>query len=214
MAFSPESFYAHIVPDGGLARGYVALLDAIAAFRVAGHLAEAARAQRILRRMWAQYEGLSAQGPQVADEHIRARIRASAVRPPTSGQLERAIVSRPIPTTFPAGAVGIASYEALNSGAVNPRTGGIYWRTQEYGYEGNVGRRVRGYFMPGVSAPSQEEFRQHPYFEATPKGPRMVIRRPIEARHFLRDGTVEFADWHLQQERRIQRDALTALRAI
>jgi hypothetical protein len=203
-------FYTRINPDPADARGYVFLLDAIDAHRFHGRPAQAAEVRRIIQRMWRDYDALSVDGARKADELIRARVRATAVRPPTSGALEGGISSAPIPSTFPAGAVGIADLDTLNAATMRANTNEPYWRAQEYGYAGNVGRRLRGFFNPGNSPASGAEFRHHPYFDTGP-GPRMVIRRPIYARNFLHDGTTDFAAWHAMEAQRIRRDAITAL---
>lgn len=228
-------FYQRLNAPRGLAAGYVALLDAMDAYAAraavatlpaerAVLLAKREQVRQILTRMWKEYEKLGVDGAIKADELIRARIRATAVRPPTSGRLESGIISRPLPTTWPAGAVGIADIDALDKAAVNPRfhAAGPYWRTQEYGYAGHVGRRVPGYFQPGGARPSGAEFRVHPYFEQVggaggraPRGtPAMVIRKPIEARHFLRDGTDDMLAWRQLGISRINRNAISALARI
>lgn len=218
-------FYTQIEPDPALARGYVYMLDAIDAYVARGRLGEAAHARRILRRMWREYEELGVQGAVKADEFIRGRLHATAVRPPTSGRLAAAISSRPIPSTFPAGAIGIADLARLEKGAINPRAkkAGSYWRAQEYGTDAHVGRIVPGYFFPPQSAPNAAEFRDHPYFQqakmnkagSTRRGmPAMVIGRPLDARHFLRDGTDEAVAWHRLESARINRRAISSLAAI
>jgi len=211
-------FYTRLEPDPQLARGYVYLLDAIAAYRLKGRTADAERVRAILRRMWDDYDKLGARGAAKADELVKARLRATAVRPPTSGALEGAIFSRPLVSTFPAGAVGIVDLDALDAGAVNRRTGGIYWRAQEYGLPVDPNARpAPGYFEPGQSRPSAGQFRAHPYFAQQPYArgmPALVRTRPLEARHFLRDGAAAFATWHAQEDQRIQRSAITGLARI
>jgi hypothetical protein len=135
-----------------------------------------------------------------------AKLRATAKRPdngrgPKIGHLLDAypLDLGPLAT----GVVGIAPHDKLDQAP--------WWRTQESGYAGNVGRRLRGFYFDaggggrgrvpaGLSgplaglagqaigyAPSQGMFRQHPIFETGP-GPAMTITRPIVARHFIRDG--------------------------
>jgi hypothetical protein len=206
-------FYTRLEPDPALARGYVFLLDEIDVHLLRGRPDKAAKVRRIIQRMWREYDRLGVDGAVKVDELIRARIRTTAVRPPTSGALEGAIQSRPLPSTFPAGAVGIADLDPLTAATMRANANEPYWRAQEYGYSGNVGRRLRGFFgdsPPGTSPASGAEFRHHPYFFTGP-GPRMVIRQPIYSRHFLRDGTADFAAWHGGESARILREATIAL---
>jgi hypothetical protein len=137
--------------------------------------------------------------------------------------LRKSVKSRPLPSTFPAGAVGIADIEELDKGTINPSapTKGAYWRAQEYGTTAHVGRIVPGYFGTGpgqASSPaSAAEFRVHPYFEAVlhQRGtPAMVIKRPLQARHFIRDGAAETAVWHAAQETAILDQAVSRLRVL
>lgn len=217
-------YYQQLLPPKGLGNGYVALLDAIDAFTARGMLAEAELVRKALQRMWREYERLSTEGARKADTLIRGRIRSTAVRPPTSGRMEAGIVSRPIPTTWPSAAMGIADLDELDKAATNPDfpAAGPYWRTQEYGYAGHVGRRVPGYFMPGRAKPSAAQFRVHPFFEQAgsrggkaPRGtPAMVIQRPIEARHFLRDGTDDLIAWRRLEMSAINRRAISTLARI
>jgi hypothetical protein len=214
-------FFQRLDPPKGLAGGYVALLDAMDIYAVRGMMVEHERVRVIVIRMWREYETLSADAAIKADSLIRARIRTTAVRPPTSGRLESGVLSRPLPTTWPAGALGIADLDVLDSTVVNPRfkAAGSYWRTQEYGYAGHVGRIVPGFFQPGQARPSAGEFRLHPYFQQVgpkaPKGtPAMRITQPIHARHFLRDGTNDLIAWRRSEMSRINRRAISALASI
>lgn len=211
-------FYTRLEPDPSLARGYVFLLDAIDAYTAKGRLLEAAAVRVIFRKMTADYELLGKRAPLKADSYIRDRIKLTAVRPPNTGNLMASVQSRPIPTTFPAGATAIADLEVLEAGAVNPRSGGVYWRAQEYGLPVDPDAKpVPGYFMPGYSAPDQAQFRLHPYFQqfGYAKGmPALVRKRPLHARYYLRDGTNLFVAWHQSESARINRRALSSLAAI
>jgi hypothetical protein len=217
-------FFQRLNPPAGLGAGYVALLDAIDSYVARGMPAEAARMRELLNRMWREYDKVSVEGALMADRLIRAYIRQTAVRPPTSGRLEGGILSRPITTVWSGGALGIADLDVLDHAAVNPRykAAGEYWRAQEYGTHAHVGRRVPGFFQPGQSRPSAGDFRAHPYFEQVggrggkaPRGtPAMVIRRPIEARHFLRDGTDDLIAWRRREMSRINRHAISTLASI
>jgi hypothetical protein len=136
----------------------------------------------------------------IADERIRAKIRQSAKRPDSggrSGNMAGNVRSEPLPSTPSIAGVGIARYDILDR-TVNPdrKSKVPYWRTQEFGYVGHVGRELHGLFygahyLGGGRPATQAEFRRHPLFRASPKGPPMRIGRPIKARHFLRDGSLE-----------------------
>lgn len=132
-----------------------------------------------------------------ADRAIRNCIQATKRRPGGSGKLSNAIQSRPIGSTLPAGSVGIADIDVLDRRVVGRRNSGRYpgtaghnnyWQVQEYGSTHLVGRTVVGFFMPGMSRPTPAQFRIHPVFEASRDGDAMMVKRPIEARYFLRDG--------------------------
>lgn len=208
-------YYKRIEADPALARSYITILETIAALARAGD-PRVIYWRRIFEQLTTDYERIGQRAPLVATSRVRRRIRATAVRPTTSGTLENAIVSHPLPTSLPAASFGIADLEVLNQATMRPGANRPYWRAQEYGYEGNVGRVVPGYFEDAFGnqyAPNRDQFREHPYFRAQPytKGtPAMVIGRAIEARHFLRDGTSETIRWLNHQTSRAQERALTA----
>lgn len=92
------------------------------------------------------------------------------------------------------GSVGIGAIEDLDT--VVGKDGKPFWRAQEFGSTHLVGRSILGLFQPGTAVPSEAEFRQHPIFEqgegmGLVEPALMRIKRPIPARHFLRDGTAE-----------------------
>lgn len=208
-------FFGEIQPDPAIARTYILLQELEASLRVRGRQADALKVALLYVDLRQDYLRLSTMAAERAEELIRARIRATAVRPPTTGTLEEAIRSQPLLTTIPAGGVQIADIDVLDEATtrVNERTGRVYkpyWRAQEYGYEGNVGREVRGFFQPGRAAASPQQKRAHPYFEAQ-FGPKMVIGDPIEERRFLRDGIDNLLPWYRQEAARIQTRAVTTL---
>jgi hypothetical protein len=172
----------------------------------------------ILAGVFRDFELLGTRGAAKADAYIRDRLRQTQVRPDASHRLRDAVRSVPLTNPLPGGAVGIASIEALDKGAVNPsHPNNPYWRAQEYGTAAHVGRIVPGYFQPGQSRPSAAEFRVHPFFEARlrqRRTPAMRITRPINARYFLRDGTQNFVAWHVAQTERILATAVSRLRAL
>lgn len=154
---------------------------------------------------------------QATDNAVRDRIRATAVRQGTSDRMYKAIESRPIRpggSPLPLFAVGqvdisILAKATLRRGARKP-----YWGAQEFGYTGNIGRRVRGLFFPGGVAPDPSQFRVHPVFSRTTStrvSAVMHIQRPIEERAFLRSGVMSAALLRQRLWRQIERDALAEL---
>lgn len=144
-----------------------------------------------------QMRAVEADTARYATKAIRNRVRATQRRPGGSGRLAGGVVSRPVPSPFPAGSVGIADIDVLDRrvvGAANsgryPGTAGRqpYWQAQDEGSTHLVGRQMVGFFMPGMSRPSPSRSRQHARFVTARAGGPMTVKRPIEARHFLRDG--------------------------
>ena len=157
-----------------------------------------------------------------AVKQIRLRIKATQKRAYTVTRpyLIDQVKARPefLASPWATGAVGVGDIDALDK-AVNPRDPGKfpYWRSQEYGARPS-NKAVYGYFWDrGVntrSRPSQLEFRIHPIFIASKPGQRMIWRRPIEARHFVRDGADRaYRDW-LAGIGKIQADAIAEIRAV
>ena len=211
-------YFKSVLADPALARSYILLMRTIADLERAGD-PRVIHWRRIFDGLLNDYRRISGQAPVIADEAIRSRIRATSVRPTTSQRMERAIVSRRFITgveaTFPSASFGIADLNVLNEATMRPGARKPYWRAQEYGYEGNVGRIVPGYFEDSAGnqfAPNQAQFREHPYFVAQRgKGtPAMVIGRAIEARHFLRDGSRETLAWLDRETNRAQQRVITA----
>jgi hypothetical protein len=210
-------YFAELQPDPQLVDAYVAMVRTIKLYTTKGRLREAALVRKAYQDMVRDYELLAKQGAMKADTFVRDRLRQTAVRPPATGSLAAAVHSEPLKLPFPGGGVGIANIGMLDKGAFDQ---GSYWRAQEYGTTAHVGRRVVGFFEPGRAKPSAAQFRNHPFFEQAKRGksgkaqkgtPAMVIRRPIHARHFLRDGAVAFAVWHEQQSTRINNRAISRL---
>lgn len=208
-------YYLMMEADPALGRIYVKLADIVAAYTAAGNPVAAARAEAVLRKMSAEFTRLGTRGAAKGTELIRQRLRITSVRPPTSGILEGAITSRPLPSFPPAGNVGVADMDELDRQVVNPRTGGTYWRAQEYGLPVSYrGKPAPGFFMPGRSRPSMNEFQNHPYFEQMPYArgmPALVRTRDVPARHYLRDGSKAYEAWHIAEQNRIKAEAVKAV---
>lgn len=165
---------------------------------------------RSLRVLAADIKASEARIAQSADDIIKAKIRSSRKRPPTTGLMERSIRSRPLHATlFPVLSVGIGDLAHLDRPMGRLR---YYWRTQEFGSHHNVGRSIPGRFHPGGAAPDPAQSRSHPFFRVesgNPEAPWMTISNPIEERAFLREGAWEAG---LIWQREAQRIISTASR--
>lgn len=210
-------YYYRVGPGPRLATWYVRLLNLVVLYERLGETVNAARVEAALGILSAGYEDLAKRGPVKADAMIRSRLRTTQKRPETPGpHLRDAIQSRPLPTRFPVGAIGIATIAELEAHE-NPRTGGSYWRAQEYGLPVRPqDPPVGGYFQgadPENAAPSQDQFRVHPYFQAQ-RGrgmPALVRRRPLAARRFLERGTEDYLAWHASRAASIEENVAKAL---
>lgn len=154
-----------------------------------------------------------------ADSAIRHRLDITRKRPEAGAfaggrkRLNEGVHSEPLGD----GAVGIGSIEDLDS--VVGKDGRPFWRAQEEGTSANVGREIFGTFEgPGLTPapPDDSLFRVHPIFTpgdgiAAGGG---VIRRPIPARHFVRDGAAIAVIFREDQFRAIELDAVGAIRAL
>lgn len=150
---------------------------------------------------------------------IVASLRSKLVRPPTGIHpgLEDVIWCTPVSTgPFSFGQVELAWVSKLDE-AVNPEGGVLpYWRAQEFGYSGNLGRRLFGTFSGGAAdaMPTALQFRQHAVFTFGdgPNAGLGTITRPIPAKHFLRDGTDEAETQWLAMTRTAVQAAVLAIR--
>lgn len=185
------------------------LLEARARFLAAGARTQAAEVARVFAATQAEFTQIERDITAMATQRIKDKIRQSAKRPHAggvTGEMSSHVISQPIASYPSIAGVGVALYSELDK-TVNPNSASRepYWRTQEYGYSGHVGRVLHGlYFGAGFGGggvpANPAEFRQHPLFRPGGKGtPPMTIRKPIEARFFLRDGAAEAeAAWRLR----------------
>lgn len=225
----PAEFFQRYLPDPRLFRGYRHIQDAIDVYRAAREPQVAARLEAELQALMVTTERQTAQDALAGTKIMQETLRRRLVRPETAGpHLSSRIHSLPLPTELPAGAIGYGDIGQLDT-AIDPDypESGSYWRAQEYGSDAAVGRIVVGFFQPGFAAPSEGEFRRHPYFTAAGgfdaargrlpgeegSAPAMRIKRPIPAKHFLRDGAVEAVAEHESQMQRLQSDAIDAMLA-
>lgn len=188
-----QGYFAVLPAPPGLPGGILLLQEAAALARAAPIGAEVrAAVEEIISGVERGVARVTVETIKVSETAIVEHIQRSRVRPEISAfgfmvpkkRLEDGIKSEALGL----GGVGIGSIAELDT--VVGTDGRPFWRTQEYGSDHNVGRIVYGLFQPGGAAPSATEFRKHPVFEPG-SGGAMVIRRPIPARHFMRDGTGE-----------------------
>jgi hypothetical protein len=211
------SFYQRVEGSVAIEEALGTIARTAAILHATGNHARGERYDEILVKLIEDLDLASRRSAAKADAFIRSRLRNTEVgRPsPVTGTLASHIHS----IAGRRGAFGIAEIESLDL-TINARSGGIYWRAQEWGYAGNVGRIVPGFFQPGDSKPSGAEFRNHPYFEQRSarkkksKVPAMVIRRPIPARYYLRDGTIEAVAFNARLRIEAETRASAALRVV
>lgn len=163
---------------------------------------QAVRLELLIREIQVRMDRIALQTAQRATLQARSKVaetakRHSVTNASQSGRLAGSISARPVLlpglTSRGLGAVGVGNITTMEAGTVNPLSNSPdgYWQAQEDGSTKNVGRRVPGVFQPGEVMPNANQFREHPLFEKRDKGElrySMLITKPIEARHFLKDG--------------------------
>lgn len=218
-----EAFYRRYLPDPRLADGYRLITDAAAVYRAAKMTWVAERLEAQLASLFTAIERQTGKDAAAGTEGIRRRLEARLVRDRTQGpHLAQHIVSTPLPEGLPGGAIGYGAIEQLDK-AIDPDhpAAGTYWRAIEEGSAHMVGRIVVGYFQPGFAAPSFEQNRQHPMFKTADTGflpgmvgaPAMRVMEPIQAKHFLRDGSRAAIYLHEREMRTLQAEAIDAMLA-
>ena len=154
-----------------------------------------------------------------AEHAAKAILDAKQLRPDPPGKafgirLKDAIVARPIITGLGTLEVGVGDVAELDA-AVGDSDGQPYWMAQEFGSAHNVGRRIKGLFEPGDSAPSQSMFREHPVFDVGVPGSRpMLIQRPIPAKGFLRGAGATAESFRSSEFRTVEQAAVRELKLI
>lgn len=116
------------------------------------------------------------------------------------------IKSRPL-AGIPGG-VGVGDIDELQK-AVDPDypQDGSYWKVQEAGFSGHVGREVYGHFYNSPRggqgyAPSKDRVRTDAFFRPEKPGRKLKIKNPIPAKWYLRDGSAEAGrKWQVEYNR-------------
>jgi hypothetical protein len=168
-------------------------------------------------------ETLAQRTAQQVDLEIQRQLARTAKRPDTRTKphIRDHIVSRPSRLAgIPTGWVGTADIDELDK-VVNPLSPGYgpYWRTQEEGYTGHVGRRIHGLFfgagMSGGGEPPRAVYRggggPHPIFVASPIGGPGVIQESIAPRRFIANGNKIVGVKWLAQLKAIERAAIARM---
>lgn len=151
-----------------------------------------------------------------ARKAIRNAEAASRVRPDTGGgggpRLQEAIgISHAIPRSL--GSVGMNDESELEDADLG------WWKTNEYGYSGHIGRTFIGAF--DGTRPDPNRSREHALLKmgkGTPGRGKGTIREPIPERRFVQTGgQIAEAEWHRRVRasresmiRRIERAVLKA----
>lgn len=204
--------YFKVLPGiRGLATAWVEALRLYNELRTVPHPA-APEKRALLARHLAQMEERIRAGEivvaEATDKFVRDRIAGTQVRPdnPKGPQMVNGIQSRPIPyPDLPAFSVGQVDISVLDKAATGV-SGKPYWATQEFGYTGHVGRKLRGSFMG--TRPDPGQFRVHPVFTTGAPYYKMTIQRPIEERAFLRSGVMQGALLRQRMWKQIEAEAL------
>lgn len=240
MPFIPPP-YEEQAPDGRryfkllgvsphLIRMYELLLQSaeLAALRPTGRI-QAAQIELLILQVKREVERNARITAIETDAIIRSKIESSRVRPPTLGHknsntsLASGIRSRAVQSILPGGgAVGIADIEELIAATLAPSTNSqvpFYWRAQEFGSEHLVGKTLYGVFMPGEAAPlGPGPNRSHPAFKVRGRGQgkryKMIVRNPIEARGFLREGAYDGFALRKRMNLKTETTAVTEMRRI
>lgn len=219
--------YIEPAPDGNsyfkYLRGYVGLAESYAhAFRTrqSAQAIPHPQARAIARLLGLfildledQVRGMEIAVAESADLAIKARIRATTVRPVSSahgGLLINRIKSRAVGGfKLPVGAVGIADISQLDQ--VADVKGRPFWRAQEFGSRHLVGRLVTGFYQPGQVAPDAAQFREQSSFLVQRGGATMRIKRPIPERAFLRAGAADAERFRYRLVKQITKDAVAEI---
>lgn len=224
-----QRYFKVLGPPRGLISGYRMILDAIKVYEQAArratdpqiraqNLERAHRLDIAFKKLHDDMRGLGVRTAQFADGQIRDNIDRTQVRPDNGGsRLRDNILSRPIHTSLPAAAVGIADMSVLDKTVSKHSRPVPYWRAQEFGLVVDQERIIPGYFEPGGAAPDPQQFRVHPIFQQYTYGkgmPALLLKagqRVAAERRFLRDGVAEAAVFRQQELKAIQGNALAAL---
>ncbi len=224
-----DHFYRILDPWPGLvdAHAVAARIEAkLARIPSVDARAKAVLLRTLMRDLDREMRGVEFRTASHGTDAVRNRLDATRRRPAGSGRLRGAITSRPITGPVPLGAVGIGDIDVLDRRAVGVRHSGRggtagrqpYWHVQEEGSTHLVGRTMVGFFSPGFSRPNPMQFRQHPLFSTQAGGHGyggpMTVKRPIEPKYFLRDGSKDAEKFRYRETVRVTMMSVARARTI
>lgn len=214
-----SSYFAVLPAPPGLLGGLALLTEAAALARIVPGIGSAERAaiQKVIAQTEQEVTRATALTASFSERAIRDRIDITRVRPEISSfgfmVPKKKLADGVQSAVLGLGMVGIGDISEMDS--VVGTDGRAFWRTQEYGSDHNVGRVIYGLFQPGGSPARGDLFRKHPVFVTGERESRpMVIRRPIGARHFMRDGTGEATTFREREFRAVEQTSIAQIRAI
>ena len=147
---------------------------------------------------------------QFAEERAKRLLDARIVRPrtPNPVHLRDLIVARSIGGPSGWGAVGIGDIAMLDQAP--------YWKAQEFGSEHLIGKELRGYFFHpgGPSRAGAEPPRSQAIFGVSKKGPKMLVRNPIEGKAFLTEASFDTLAMRYRIWRSVEDAAVAQVRTV
>lgn len=182
-----EGFYLVLPTPPALLGGLELLAEALLLAKRLVGLAPTAQIESLIAAVESRVNATGQEVAVASERLIIDKINQTRVRP-EADRGRKHLADGVRSESLGLGAVGIGSIPELDT--VVGSDGKPFWRAQEWGSHHLVGRTIPGLFQPGNAPASQEQFRVHPIFEVGDGGA-MTIRRPIPARHFMRDGSAE-----------------------
>lgn len=206
----PEEYQSISLDVGPAERTMATMVRAIHNLEHQGNTRDAARVKALQGYYNQRIRAISIATAEVFEEKAKAKLHKTQRRPDSDRggkklvDLIKAVAWDPHPS-FVYGWVSMGVHEELDQ-AVNPQTGGIYWRVQEWGFQYH--HTPTGFFLAGpgyaspASRPNAAQAGLHPLFISASKGGK--FRRPprIVARRFLWEGSkLAIAHWRSEMRR-------------
>lgn len=211
----PGETYQSIALNVGPAENIMgSMIRTIGSLERQGNARDAAKVRALQLYYIQRIRAIAITTAEVFEEKAKSKLHRTQRRPDSErGGVKlvdtiKAVAWEPTPQ-FAFGWVSMGLHDELNK-AVNPRTGGIYWRVQERGWQ--YSHTPTGFFLAGpgygggTSRPNMAQAGLHPLFVVSSKGG--TFRHPprLRARRYLWEGS-KIAVAHWQREmRRFDRD--------
>lgn len=194
MAAAPED-YSAVLATVGLANLEEQAINLSAVLEADGAVAQASLVRQAFLKLLEELRVIAKLTAEHARQAIVKEEEASRVRADTQGaggpRLEDFIGKSDVLPGVE-GSVGINDEHYLEFD-----TPVYWWVLHEEGSDVHVGRQIIGFFEPGKSNPSQQEFRNHPIFTPSRSGKKGLIRNPIPERRFVEHGAqIAETEWH------------------